>query len=205
MQGSAYSGVASGRALNMKHASAARSSTRVWDRVAQAAGATPPRAGGSAGPSMSNVERFPALTNPSSVVPAFRQAQRTTPWASSSAASAAVAATAVSSRIASEPRVNPKQKQAAPSLSSSAFPSLPTANQRNKLTLSGNQSLKNILNNNGPAPNAWTASNSASGANNTAPSPAVGEASTEAGGGKGKKKKGKEKVTLFTLGTMAQT
>ncbi|EJD05770.1 uncharacterized protein FOMMEDRAFT_77585 [Fomitiporia mediterranea MF3/22] len=203
-QGAAYAGVASGRVLNVKHSTQARGNAgRIWDRVARAAtslSAVP----GAAGPSSRPADRFPALPavvpGPATSTPAFRQPQRSTPWSSSSSSAAVASPPASSNRVFSE-KVNKVTPGASANLSSAAFPSLPTAPPRNKLPMSGNKSLRNIIGSAAPSANAWTAS-----ADDPAGAPATEGNSEEAtvnvsSQQKRGKKKGKEKVTLFTLGT----
>ncbi|KAJ7147912.1 hypothetical protein C8R43DRAFT_889420 [Mycena crocata] len=212
--GSGYAGITSGRVLNAKHATAGRGgrqSAQVWDRVAQAASSSAP------------AQRFPALGPSSSATPASRGApgQRNTPWSASGAGRAAPIGFAASSSFVppssnggpaslptpfSTPGSSAPAPGKAPKLSNALFPELPpSAAARQKATVSGNVSLRNILGTGaGPAgPGAWGA-----GAN-TGPStpPLVQEESGAAGGGPGgggggkKKGKGKGKQTLFTLGT----
>jgi hypothetical protein len=194
--GSGYAGIATGRVLNAKHSTALRSSQRssrqVWDRVAQAAGSS----------------RFPSLQPP--VVPVhgptpgsgFRQAQRNTPWASSSASGFRAPSSAVTNpSLSSRPEPTPGPRPPPPKISSTSFPTLPTTATRQKASVSGNISLKNILGDSAPAQAAWgagTGSNGGSGAS----TPDIQTTDIQAGGsGKGKKGKGKQKQTLFTLGT----
>ncbi|KAI5124372.1 hypothetical protein M0805_008975 [Coniferiporia weirii] len=198
----AYAGVASGRVLNVKQSTQPRRSTgQVWDRVARAATSSS-SVPGAAGPSTRPLERFPALKRntplPPSVAtpaPAFRQPQRSTPWASSSAAPAP----APGPRIHSENKSNGSSGATA-NLSKAAFPSLPSAAPRVKPPMSGNQSLRKIIGGQGPATNAW----SSSGAESTeasAPNRDSEEAPDDVSSQPKKgKKKGKEKLTLFTLG-----
>jgi hypothetical protein len=73
--GSDYAGIASGRVLNAKHATSARSSQSVWNRVAMAASSSalpPPRP----------QNRFPPLGGSS--LTARPVGQRSTPWSNSS-------------------------------------------------------------------------------------------------------------------------
>ncbi|KAG6370057.1 hypothetical protein JVT61DRAFT_12459 [Boletus reticuloceps] len=224
--GSGYAGIASGRVLNAKHATASRSSQQssrqLWDRVAQAANAsssTSRSVPGASTPTASSstvlVDRFPPLAGPS-----FRQPARHTPWTSASSARGSSASTAVGVGVAtSTTSISPKKKgkviaretQAPPTLSATAFPQLPTAQPRtNKPPMSGNMSLR-------PVTSAWKANASANangsvGTGSGAGSVGVVESmqtqtSTQMVqeqsemGVKGKKGKGKGKQTLFTLGS----
>lgn len=178
--------------LNAKHSTAIKSSQstrQVLDRVAQAAASSsrlpqrPP-------------ERFPAL-QPSSAVkgPAFRQTQHTTPWSASASASASGSRTPVPVPSRPTSSNSTAKKPAPPSLSKSAFPELPSSatTRAPKGSVNGNQSLRNILGEAAPVNPAWGTSG-ASG-NDTPPLDGGDEPS-----GKGKKGKGKQKQTLFTLG-----
>lgn len=191
--------------MNAKHSTQSRRSAgQVWDRVARAASSSVP---GAAGPSFRPADRFPALprvapavaTTSASKAPAFRQPQRSTPWASSSAAAFTQPAP-VSQRIFSETKINKATPSPAANLNKSAFPSLPTAAPRAKPPVSGNKSLHNIIGSTGPVTNAWSGSvedtNNIPGTDEAAEENAA-EAPLQQRKGK---KKGKEKVTLFTLG-----
>lgn len=215
--GSGYAAIATGRVLNAKHSTATRSSQRssrqVWDRVAQAAGSS----------SSSNQvsaprppDRFPALPPSiagSSNTPAHRQGQRNTPWSSSSASGfrppAAMPATNQSITVIPDPRASRPSSGTStphvppPKLSNSLFPELPSsAASRQKAPVSGNVSLRNILGNQAaPAALAWTAG-SAGGRPQSPDATTDADVVPPAGnGGKGKKGKGKQKQTLFTLGS----
>ncbi|KAF8810372.1 hypothetical protein BYT27DRAFT_7240854 [Phlegmacium glaucopus] len=212
-----------GRVLNAKHSSATRSSSQqVWNRVALAAGsssAPPPTQ--APRPFLHAADCFLTLSgggnraNPSSSSPSlpgsgFRQGPRTTPWSGSSIPSSSLG----SSRPApTSVNVLPPSKNTtkAPKLSSTLFPELP-----------GNVSLKKILGSTtGPAVSAWQPSNSTTGDNSSIAAlvedqgfgEVVGEGNVVSDGGdapatttvvmptKGKKGKGKQKQTLFTLGS----
>ncbi|PCH37814.1 hypothetical protein WOLCODRAFT_135863 [Wolfiporia cocos MD-104 SS10] len=200
--GSEWAGVTSGRVLNAKHSTSARSSTQsarqVWDRVARAAASSP---SSSAGPPPQPPERFPVL-QPSAPGPSsFRQPQRSTPWASSSAA-ASPAPVRVPKSVPG-PGANAR---AAPTFSKSAFPELPSSSTARvpKAAIGGNKSLKRILGDSAPAVPAWgTGENGTETANGNSTSVAYeGEqGAAEPTSGKGKKGKGKQKQTLFTLGS----
>lgn len=199
--GTGYAGIASGRVLNAKQTTTTRSShqtsNQVWDRVARAASTPGPVPGPSTvGP---RADKFPALRpTPTSIAaptpspgPAFRQPQRSTPWS----ASATRSAQSSSGNYSNDP---PKKVPPPPTLSKSAFPGLPTAGPaRAKPQINGNSSLRNILGTpTAPPTNVW------GGGSESASPPVEGGSEVEpaAPGGKGKKGKGKQKQTLFTLG-----
>ncbi|KAF7305937.1 RING-type domain-containing protein [Mycena chlorophos] len=222
--GGGFAGIASGRVLNAKHATATRAGRggAVLDRVAQAAAQ----------------DRFPALSSSLSSVPGAGPrvvpGQRNTPWSGASSSSKPTGFAASSLFVpppvgGSAPAVVvPRSENVAgssgggvnnkagppPKLSSALFPELPTR-QKTAVQVKGNQSLKNILGQGAAGTGAW-GSGSGSGASSGTSTPVVGVASgaaepTEedaglaggaaAGAGGGKKKgKGKQKQTLFTLG-----
>lgn len=212
--GSGWAAITSGRVLNAKNStatrSAQRSSRQVWDRVAQAAG--------------SSTGTFPAL-QPSAppATPAFRQPQRITPWsASASSGSRPPPAMPINSgpntnhsiTVVPDPRTSRPgpgtnvPRQAPPKLSNSVFPELPTSvAPRQRAQVSGNISLKNVLGNpTPPSASAWQQTGSANENSSkrlaAAAAPTEGEADLPATTpGKSKKSKGKQKQTLFTLGT----
>ncbi|KAF8495377.1 hypothetical protein JB92DRAFT_2747842 [Gautieria morchelliformis] len=208
--GSEYAGVAGGRVLNVKHSAAVRPSStqsprQVWDRVAQAAASSstsqpPPR------PAVRSQERFPALAA-SRTTPAFRQSPHTTAWSaagSSAPSSSSRETSGVHSTVASTRDVGPPPQAVPPRMSAALFPTLPSSGSRSdqhKPAVSGNQSLKHILGEaTASSANAWSKRDDL----NVAP-PSIAEEDDDpppmAGIGKGKKKKGKEKQTLFTFGT----
>jgi len=182
--GSDYAGIASGRVLNAKHATSARSSQSVWNRVAMAASSStlpPPRP----------QNRFPPL----SASPAARSAgQRSTPWTNSSVPPPTFRPSQTSSLSQS------RTTKAPPNLSSAQFPELPPSSAaRTRLPVSGNVSLMNILGHSGtPAINVWGGNSAASASGGT--SSTIETAADELVSGKNKKK-GKQKQTLFTLGS----
>ncbi|CAK5276974.1 unnamed protein product [Mycena citricolor] len=205
--GSGYSGIASGRVLNAKHATAGRTGrSQVWDRVAQAAGSS------SSANTKSSAPPFPVL----GAGPARRfvpgAASRSTPWSTGgqsvptgyAASSSFVPLTmqAPAPTIAPFSRtMNTGKSGPTPKLSNALFPELPpSAGARQKVSVRGNQSLKNIAGgSSAPAASVW-------GAGVTAEETAF--ASTEVPGSEGsvngnakKKGKGKGKQTLFTLGS----
>jgi hypothetical protein len=87
-------------------------------------------------------------------------------------------------------------------LSNALFPELPVSGSvRQKVNVvSGNQSLKNILGESTPVGSAWGAAGSAVRAPEEEGEASVNANATEWSHGKAKKK-GKQKQTLFTLGT----
>ncbi|KAK0196440.1 hypothetical protein F5146DRAFT_1107939 [Armillaria mellea] len=135
------------------------------------------RAASSSSAALTAVAKFPPLSSQtaSSSSPAFRQPQRKTPCSSTS--------------VTSAPRPTP------PKLNEATFPGLPSAAPRAKPAVSGNTSLRNILGTSTPPPQTvWSATSSSS----ASPSPDI---PPEEPVPKGKKNKGKQKQTLFTLGT----
>ncbi|KAH9950224.1 hypothetical protein B0H21DRAFT_562086 [Amylocystis lapponica] len=192
--GTEWSGVTSGRVLNVKHStstrSSAQSSGQLWDRVARAAAS-------SSTPSQRPPDRFPPLqpTVSAPAAPPFRQPQRNTPWASSAVSAPppprgpiSVPGPGTSSRV-----------KPALALSKSAFPELPTSSAVRvpKDAVGGNQSLRRILGDTAPAAAAWRA-----GANgSSASAPGEEEGAQEPATVGRKKGKGKQKQTLFTLGS----
>lgn len=203
--GSGYAGIASGRVLNVKHATATRSSSRssrqLWDRVAQAAGSSSSHPGTAPTPTPRPPDNFPVLLGPSQ--PAHRQKQRNTPWASSSSTSgfrpqASAPAPAIQKGAVAKKGPPP------PSLTSAAFPELPSlGNSRVKSPVSGNQSLRNILGESAPTIAAWKNNDTGGGSGTQTPDEpsVVLREAEEIGGRMGKKGKGKQKQTLFTLGS----
>ncbi|KAG1756876.1 uncharacterized protein EDB91DRAFT_1094923 [Suillus paluster] len=206
--GSGYAGITSGRVLNAKHATATRSASQssrhVWDRVAQVAGSSSSRTNSAPAPTPRPPDSFPTLAGPPQ--PAFRQKQRNTPWASGSGspttgsrAPKSVPTPAVQKAVVAKKGPPP------PSLTSAAFPVLPSSGNSRvmKPTVSGNQSLRNILGETAPTVAAWKSNGTGSGSGTQTPddrSVVLGEAK-ETAGGRGKKGKGKQKQTLFTLGS----
>ncbi|KAI0063455.1 hypothetical protein BV25DRAFT_430668 [Artomyces pyxidatus] len=195
--GSDYAGITGGRVLNARTSGALhtsrQSSRAVWDRVAQAAtngagSAPPPRA-----------QRFPPLqpSNPP-VNTGFRQAQRTTAWS----ASAAGVTPSPPPPIPTSTSTGNTRQPPPPTLSSKAFPTLPTSSvQKLKPVTGGNSSLHKILGSTAPTTSAWTPGGGSSAQPNTGEG--ADAASTQDGAATvGKKKgKGKQKQTLFTLGS----
>ena len=209
--------------MNAKHFSATRSSSQssqqVWNRVALAAessSALPPTQ--APRPFLQPVDRFPVLNgsgggataSSSPLISGFRQAQRSTPWSGSSATSSSLGTRPTPTSVnvmgsSSQSKKNPPSK-----LSSALFPELPSVTtSRVKPQVSGNVSLKNILGGTtGPAVLAWQP-NSSMGDGSGLANTNVVEEQGEAGEGpvtatvqtKGKKGKGKQKQTLFTMGS----
>ncbi|KAI0672758.1 hypothetical protein C8Q78DRAFT_1121771 [Trametes maxima] len=208
--GSEWSGVTSGRVLNAKNSTGGRSTTQssrqLFDRVARAAAST--SAGSTSGPSRAPAANsFPPLqavasTGPSNTT-AFRQPQRITPWAGTTVTSPAPVVRAPTS----VPGPGARSKGGPAVLSKSAFPELPTASGPRvpKGAVSGNQSLRKILGQSAPEQPAWKNGRNGNGSGESGTStpgePAV-QGDTDANGTVGKKKgKGKQKQTLFTLGS----
>ncbi|KAL6301834.1 hypothetical protein BKA93DRAFT_447316 [Sparassis latifolia] len=204
--GTDWAGVTSGRVLNAKHLTVSRSSSQssrqVWDRVARAAASS--STSSSAFPPPRPPERFPPLQSASPSTTPFRQPQRTTPWASSSSAAPPPVRVPMS-----VPGPGASSKPAAPVLSKSAFPELPTftSTRAPKGAVSGNQSLRRILGDSTPATSAWgSGKTAANGMNGGTPPSTAEEPEEEEVGSReqtpGKKKgKGKQKQTLFTFGS----
>lgn len=186
-----YADASGGRALKQSIAPH-RSSGQVWERVARVATSSTliSSSGGS------STQRLPAKPASSAMSasansgqPLFRQSQRSTPWTSSGASAS------------STPQRNNFQAPNRPSssilgLSSTAFPSLPAAAPRAKPRMGGNQSLRNIIGNNRPPSNAWSTDTGDQETSETRDSSE--DANTQSKKGR---KKGKEKITLFTLGS----
>ncbi|KAI0636519.1 hypothetical protein C8Q77DRAFT_1154456 [Trametes polyzona] len=218
--GSEWSGVTSGRVLNAKNSTAARSHTQssrqLWDRVARAAASTSQPATASAPARGNAANSFPPLqasasAGPSSSSTPFRQAQRVTPWASGGAAVASPSPAPVVRVPTSVPGPGAKTRGGPSVLSKAAFPELPAANGPRvpKGAVSGNQSLRKILGESAPAQPAWqSGKGNGSGGESGTSTPgepsgqADGETNGNGNGNGGKKKgKGKQKQTLFTLGS----
>lgn len=184
--GSDYAGIASGRVLNAKHATFARSSQSVWNRVAMAANSSAPS-------KPKSQERFPALGGSS--LSTHSVGKRRTPWSNSSPP---LPPTYRPPQSFSVPQSGPAQSKTPPGLSRAQFPDLPpSSTARTKVPVSGNVSLMNILGNSGPpSTNVWGSSPPAS----TPPfEPAL---RTQPADESKNKRKGKQKQTLFTLGSI---
>lgn len=189
--------MAGGRVLNVKHSVTIRSSSsqsprQVWDRVAQAAASSssvPPV------PAVRSQERFPPLAA-SKTIPAFRQSQHATAW-SAAGSSAPTSSSRGTSGIRPNTEGAPPSQATPPRMSTALFPTLPSSGYNNnhlKPAVSGNQSLKHIRGE--TKANAWSSGGEAS------PMPENHiDLQVSNDTSKGKKKKGKEKQTLFTLGT----
>ena len=191
--GTEYAGIAGGRVLKAKHQTSRSSRPRrqVLDRVAAAASSSSwsqPRA----------ANHFPSLTptsqqpvNPPG--PPRPQKKPATPWTGNGQGSSSGFRPQVQQPASNKPQ--PKKMAAPPPLSKSAFPELPVvvSNKPPKPFISGNKSLKNIVGDTLPAQPAWGQGSS------TQPSspPPEPEPTTA----KGRKVKGKQKQTLFTLGS----
>lgn len=200
----------------------------LWDRVAKAAGSSSsfgsPNVPGSMPPPKENAsEAFPKLGGGSSSSGAgppssngaavasqggYRTPQRTTPW-SATASAAASGSRAPAPGVGYSVNVSKKVAggkgpgRPPPALSKSAFPDLPTATvQRDRPQVKGNVSLKNILGSPAPAAPVWGSGPDEQGSGSSGTAPVPGNEDGEAGeSGGGKKKKGKQKQTLFTLGS----
>ena len=166
--GGGYAGIASGRLLNIKHTSSARSSNqsnrRVWDRVAQAAGQPP--VNGSAPrnkfpPLQAKAGPAPRVVPGSSAPPTWKQ---NTPSMSAPAVGAFPSLVASTSRPVSVNRTAPGPGAPPPKINNAMFPELPTATSvRERPPISGNSSLRNILGSKPPPSTAvWNSSSSSS-------------------------------------------
>ncbi|KAG1827422.1 uncharacterized protein BJ212DRAFT_1312222 [Suillus subaureus] len=190
--GSGYAGIASGRVLNVKHATATRSSSQssrqVWDRVAQAAGSSSSRVGSVPTPTPRPPVSFPVLAGPSQ--PAFRQQQRNTPWASGSGSSS------TGSRAPTSIPTPVVQQRAAAKKGPPPPPLTPLLSQ---CCLPGISLCETSLVRPVPTTAAWKSGGTASGG--STPIPEEQSVIEETASGKGKKGKGKQKQTLFTLGS----
>ncbi|KZS99117.1 hypothetical protein SISNIDRAFT_447961 [Sistotremastrum niveocremeum HHB9708] len=194
--GSEYVGIASGRALNVKKSVSTNASStagrRVLDRVARAA------TSGSATPGLPRqIDRFPPLQSRPETAP-YRQGQRVTPWASSSQTSVNAPATGPSLQSSSVPRPNGNapNRPKPPQLSAALFPSLPSQSQSTAV-LARNLVNRNKTNDSPQTNSAWGPASAAGGGDEVN----VGTTEGSENAPRGKKKKGKEKQTLFTLGS----
>jgi E3 ubiquitin-protein ligase ZNF598 len=228
--GSGFANITSGRVLNAKQRAAQSSSRQVWDRVAQAASSSsssytpPPNARfvpGAAPPPPQPAklpERFPPL-NPAGPTPGVPRAaaggQHKTAWsASASGGGAAPPAPSPAPRAPFSvpgPAAGKAKKGTGapppPVLSNSAFPTLPPSSggPRVKPPASGNKSLRAIVGEPAPVANPWASGGSGGSGSNVLAGEREDEDETvvlQNGGGGKKKGKGKQKQTLFTLGTM---
>ncbi|TFL07380.1 hypothetical protein BDV98DRAFT_578801 [Pterulicium gracile] len=199
--GGGYAGIASGRLLNIKHTSSARSSNqssrRVWDRVAQAAGQPP--ANGS-----TPRNAFPSLQAKAGPAPRVVPGSQAPTWKPNKPSMVAPAPAvafpslgASSSRPFSVSRPAPGPRATPPKINNSMFPELPTAtNIREKPPISGNSSLRNILGSKPPPSNLWNGSSSSSNMDPPTSESTAAAAPQNSSKGKGKKGKGK---TVYTL------
>ncbi|KAJ2923047.1 hypothetical protein H1R20_g14047, partial [Candolleomyces eurysporus] len=212
--GSGYSGITSGRVLNAKNSTAARSSQQssrqVLDRVARIASGSSTAAGPSTFRPSTSVasrpaEQFPRLANTtatsSSSSPAFRQPQRSTPW--SAAATGRATADVKGKSVTRPAAATTSQRAPPPKLTNAAFPELPSsaASRANKPQVGGNKSLQNILGaQSAPQASAWEAGGGGGGASNSAEGEEGddGDAAPVQAATTGKKKK-KQKQTLFSF------
>jgi hypothetical protein len=202
--GSGFADIASGRVLNVKHSTAPSrasnsragsssqsSSGAVWDRVERVAAGLvddPSPQPTSTRPVKPNAAAFPQLGGASRNSAA---SMTTTPW-SSGGAQASQNLIITPARTPEPARSGPGPK-APPIASSSAFPGLPSGSGSRVVIpkMGGNQSLRRIAGESPTPGNVW-------GEGSAAEEPAPARAA-QSGGGRGKKKKGKE--TLFTLGS----
>lgn len=209
---SAYAAVTSGRVINVKHATATRSrrgsSKQVWDRVAKAAASSSKR------PNPKNVMNRHPISSPVSFqqTSAFRQTQRKTPWSNSNSLNGASGSSLTLPTlnqsvtvIHDDPRSSKQGSgrsapQKLPRLSHAQFPELPSLSTgKQKPPMSGNVSLKNISGGVNQPTTAWGPA-----ANGMKDSLESGNTTHNVEGSeKGKKAKGKQKQTLFTLGSHA--
>jgi hypothetical protein len=199
--GSGYAAIASSRVLNAKNSTAARS--KVLSRVATAAGSS-----SSNSLLHTRPQRFPPLGVPStsrSVAegrPFQQPGSQNTPWSNSSSATRLRTSTPPTEIS----QLN--QRRPSPKLPTTLFPELPSSsNARAKLQVSGNVSLKNILGSSSTPPGtSWGANglSTASIATQTVPEAVVQNRPDKSDGrasAKSKKGRGKQKQTLFTLGS----
>jgi len=184
--------------LNAKHQTSRTSRPRrqVLDRVEAAASS-------SSWPRQRTNNDFPALASTSqspakpTQAPSRPQQKSTTPWTSGEQGSNGGFRPQVQKPVSiSKPQ--PKKTGAPPPLSKSAFPELPAvaSNRPPKEFISGNKSLKNILGDTLPTQSAW-----GQGPSTHPSSPPPDPGSAEPVSTRGKKGKGKQKQTLFTLGS----
>jgi E3 ubiquitin-protein ligase ZNF598 len=194
--GSGFAGVASGRVLNAKSATALRArgtgpQSQIWDRVAQAAGSSSagqryvPGASAPAPAPAPTAERFPALGPTAGPGGRGPPGVARTAWSASAAGAPPPAPAAPVIRSVPGPAASASagKKKAQPVFSAAAFPTLP--------------SLRNILVEPEPVANPWAGGGSSAVETSHAPLPA--DEAVPAGKGK---KKGKGKQMLFTMGTM---
>jgi len=196
--GTEYAGIAGGRVLNAKHqtSQSSRSRRRVLDRVAAAASSSSwPRPPTSNFPTLASVSQLPPKPAPA---PSRPQRKTGMPWTSNGQGSNSGFRPQVQ-QPSSTTKPQPKRTPPPPSLSKSAFPELPAAasSRPPKEFISGNKSLKNILGDTSPAQPAW-----GQGPSVQPPSPpSLPGPESEPSTPKGRKGKGKQKQTLFTLGS----
>ncbi|KAI5985418.1 hypothetical protein EDC04DRAFT_1583940 [Pisolithus marmoratus] len=201
--GTAYAGVASGRVISAKNATARssrQSSRQVWDRVAQAASSSALRV--NSPPPSRMAERFPGLHGPSTVSTSLQPRLQRGP-------SPTLASTYFSSPPSSTtPGASAGPRKPPPSLSPGAFPELPSStNTRTRFPVAGNQSFRNIIGDPSLSNSAWraaapdsTPTNNGNGVTEITPR-STSRPGNEGRVGKGRKGKGKQKQMLFTLGS----
>ena len=122
--------------------------------------------------------------------PAFKQDESTSDSGSQSSAPTGTVIRSTSTQSG-------KHTAPALSLSSSAFPTLPSAPPRDKPTINGNQVLQSLR----AAPPVTSAWSSPQQNANAEDSSVTNNDTSNAQSGKSKKKKGKERQMLFTLGS----
>jgi hypothetical protein len=196
--GTEYAGITGGRVLNAKHQTSRSSRQRrqVLDRVAAAASnSSRPQQSVNSFPALASTSQLPPKSNPS---PSRSQQKSATPWTGNGQGSNSGFRPQVQ-QPGSPAKPQPRKTPAPPSLSKSAFPELPAAasNRPPKEFISGNKSLKNVLGDTLPARPAWGQGPSVQ---PSSPPPPL-DPETEPATTKGRKGKGKQKQTLFTLGS----
>lgn len=176
--GSSYAGITSGRMLNIKRttsSNSSQSSRRVWDRVAEAAQSTS---------AQRQPNKFPPLSS-AAVSPI-----RTSPAPNGQSSSARAMRPAPQPSAKSSPNLEPVSAQNIPD----SFPQLPSSTGRARTPVI----RRNILGESEPVQSAWR-----SPSDNKLPVGDLMVEETERASGKSKKGKGKQKQTLFTLGSLA--
>ncbi|KAG8968551.1 hypothetical protein FRC03_006951 [Tulasnella sp. 419] len=227
-----YSGIASGRVINVKHSTSNNRSNRgIWDRVEQAASSSstrypPPGAAGglkskpgrivpgSTGPSAVDSAAFPTLSASASgsngpTGPSRSVGGHSTPWSQSSKATPAPALQPYSVSMPAASSSKGRSKQPAPP-PMSQFPGLPSTGNKigtdYKAFVGGNQSLKKITGMTAaPAAKAWGttgASNNGNDEETTGNDTKKAESRPGEGGNQGSTGKGKKKKGKETLFTL---
>jgi E3 ubiquitin-protein ligase ZNF598 len=187
--------------------SSRQQSTAVWERVAQAASGSSPRPNvpGSGRPTASSSSaRFPPLKPSATPPPAmsgYRQPVRNTAWSTSSGSGAQPVRSVPGPGASSSSRPDAPQP---PKISNALFPELPSTSQTKRPAVSGNNgSLQKIIGSNAPKTSAWAGGGNAATSGESAAEQTTTEQRLPANAAAGAKKKGKgkQKQTLFTLGT----